>query len=72
GRVRLRGLARAPGQVLFAVRARDAAGAERSRVEAPTGRWTPAHAPPWPSSASASAAAAPAARCLHRSDSRRR
>ncbi|QYF38112.1 carboxypeptidase regulatory-like domain-containing protein [Xanthomonas citri pv. citri] len=35
GRVRLRGLARAPGQVLFAVRARDAAGAERSRVEVP-------------------------------------
>ncbi|WP_372388192.1 carboxypeptidase regulatory-like domain-containing protein [Xanthomonas axonopodis] len=35
GRVRLRGLARAPGQVLFAVRARDAADAERSRVEVP-------------------------------------
>ncbi|MCT8358365.1 carboxypeptidase regulatory-like domain-containing protein [Xanthomonas citri pv. anacardii] len=35
GRVRLRGLARAPGQVLFVVRARDAAGAERSRVEVP-------------------------------------
>ncbi|QJD69622.1 carboxypeptidase regulatory-like domain-containing protein [Xanthomonas campestris pv. badrii] len=35
GRVRLRGLARAPGQVLFAVRARDADGVERSRVEVP-------------------------------------
>ncbi|KUF22505.1 carboxypeptidase-like regulatory domain-containing protein [Xanthomonas phaseoli] len=35
GRVRLRGLARAPGRVLFVVRARDAAGAERSRVEVP-------------------------------------
>ncbi|KOR40665.1 hypothetical protein ADT25_18605 [Xanthomonas oryzae] len=35
GHVRLRGLARAPGQVLFAVRARDANGAERSRVEVP-------------------------------------
>ncbi|PKV11577.1 hypothetical protein [Xanthomonas prunicola] len=35
GRVRLRGVARAPGQVLFAVRVRDATGAERGRVEVP-------------------------------------
>ncbi|MCL1522664.1 carboxypeptidase regulatory-like domain-containing protein [Xanthomonas nasturtii] len=35
GRVRLRGLARAPGQVLFAARARDADGVERSRVQVP-------------------------------------
>lgn len=35
GQVQLRGLARAPGQVLFALRLRDGAGAERSRVPVP-------------------------------------
>ncbi|MCM5610052.1 carboxypeptidase regulatory-like domain-containing protein, partial [Xanthomonas hortorum pv. pelargonii] len=35
GQVHLRGLARAPGQVVFALRLRDAAGAERSRVQVP-------------------------------------
>lgn len=35
GRLRLRGLARAPGQVLFAARARDANGVERNRVDVP-------------------------------------
>ncbi|WP_206515369.1 carboxypeptidase regulatory-like domain-containing protein [Xanthomonas arboricola] len=35
GQVQLRGLARAPGQVLFALRLRDGAGAERSRVLVP-------------------------------------
>ncbi|PPT95608.1 hypothetical protein [Xanthomonas arboricola] len=35
GQVQLRGLARAPGQVLFALRLRDGAGAERSRVQVP-------------------------------------
>ncbi|MBB5866097.1 carboxypeptidase regulatory-like domain-containing protein [Xanthomonas sp. 3058] len=35
GRVRLRGLARAPGQVLFALRLRDASGVERGRVQVP-------------------------------------
>ncbi|WP_223121568.1 hypothetical protein, partial [Pseudomonas viridiflava] len=35
GQVHLRGLARAAGQVLFALRLRDAAGAERSRVQVP-------------------------------------
>ncbi|PPU09919.1 hypothetical protein XarjCFBP7645_06655 [Xanthomonas arboricola] len=35
GQVQLRGLARAPGQVLFALRLRDAAGTEHSRVQVP-------------------------------------
>ncbi|MEG8128882.1 carboxypeptidase regulatory-like domain-containing protein, partial [Xanthomonas hortorum pv. gardneri] len=35
GQVHLRGLARAAGQVVFALRLRDAAGAERSRVQVP-------------------------------------
>ncbi|WP_425609656.1 carboxypeptidase regulatory-like domain-containing protein [Xanthomonas arboricola] len=35
GQVQLRGLARAPGQLLFALRLRDGAGAERSRVPLP-------------------------------------
>ncbi|PPU10729.1 hypothetical protein [Xanthomonas arboricola] len=35
GQVQLRGLARAPGQVLFALRLRDGAGAERGRVPVP-------------------------------------
>lgn len=35
GQVQLRGLARAPGQVLFALRLRDGAGAERGRVPMP-------------------------------------
>ncbi|WP_425519445.1 carboxypeptidase regulatory-like domain-containing protein [Xanthomonas arboricola] len=35
GQVQLRGPARAPGQVLFALRLRDGAGAERSRVQVP-------------------------------------
>ncbi|WP_425598410.1 carboxypeptidase regulatory-like domain-containing protein [Xanthomonas arboricola] len=35
GQVQLRGQARAPGQVLFALRLRDGAGAERSRVPVP-------------------------------------
>ncbi|WP_434982027.1 carboxypeptidase regulatory-like domain-containing protein [Xanthomonas arboricola] len=35
GQVQLRGLARAPGQLLFALRLRDGAGAERGRVPVP-------------------------------------
>ncbi|MBB5737530.1 hypothetical protein FHT09_003315 [Xanthomonas arboricola] len=35
GQVQLRGLARAPGQVLFALRLRNAAGTEHSRVQVP-------------------------------------
>ncbi|MFC7520302.1 carboxypeptidase regulatory-like domain-containing protein [Xanthomonas populi] len=35
GQVRLHGLARAPGQVVFALRLRDAKGAERGRVQVP-------------------------------------
>ncbi|WP_425512752.1 carboxypeptidase regulatory-like domain-containing protein [Xanthomonas arboricola] len=35
GQVQLRGQARAPGQVLFALRLRDGAGAERGRVQVP-------------------------------------